>query len=172
MRNRRGAARVITQENSNHALDTFALNHEVIDVAFLFQNARNFQLQSRRGNIHARVLSANRIANSCQHVGNGISHALLQVIANFRLPIFDCPSSNRQSAIGNRKSLLTSSISPRRESALAGPAHENRCGTSETFADSRAGGRISDSANSRATKTSACDPLWRLMIFLPCSYCL
>jgi hypothetical protein len=45
VRNRRGAARVIPQKDANHALRAFALQDEVIDIAFLFEDARDFQFQ-------------------------------------------------------------------------------------------------------------------------------
>src|SRR5216683_5660526 len=42
IRDRGSAARVVTQENTHYLLYAFALNDEVIDVAFLFEDARNF----------------------------------------------------------------------------------------------------------------------------------
>src|SRR5207302_1098794 len=50
MRDRRRAARVVAQKDANQALRAFALEDEVIDVAFLFEDARDFQLQLRRRN--------------------------------------------------------------------------------------------------------------------------
>jgi hypothetical protein len=39
MRNGRSAARIVAQENADRALDAFALDDEVIDVALFFENA-------------------------------------------------------------------------------------------------------------------------------------
>ena len=78
MRDRRGAARVVTQEYAHHFLRAFAFDDEVIDIAFLFEDARDFQLQFRSWDINARVLDGDCISNSRHHVGNRISHALLR----------------------------------------------------------------------------------------------
>src|SRR5687768_13306224 len=45
VRDRRSAARVVAQKNPNQALRAFALEDEVVDVAFLLEDARNLQLQ-------------------------------------------------------------------------------------------------------------------------------
>src|SRR2546430_1209274 len=42
---RRSPARVVAQKDAQHFLRAFSLEDEVIDVAFLFQDARDFQLQ-------------------------------------------------------------------------------------------------------------------------------
>src|SRR5213083_453402 len=76
VRNRRNAARVITQKDADNFFHAFALDDEVINVAFLFEDARDFKLQFRRRNIDARVFGLNRVADSRQHVGNRISHSL------------------------------------------------------------------------------------------------
>src|SRR6185312_1179019 len=43
VRNRRSTARVIAKEDAHAALDAFAFDDEVIDVAFFFQDSGNFQ---------------------------------------------------------------------------------------------------------------------------------
>src|SRR5258706_12086593 len=164
MRNRRGAARVVTQKYAHHFFRPFALDDEVIDIAFLFEDARDLQLQFRSWDINARVFGGDCIPNSRHHVSNRISHLQL----HFRLPIADChfglPIGNRQSNTGN--AFLTSSISPRRESVPATPARESKCGTNETCADTRVAGHIAYSAGTRVTKNFACDSISRLKISL------
>jgi hypothetical protein len=64
MRDRRSAARVVTKKDSDGALQTFAFENEVIDVALFFQNAGYFQFELRGRNINSRVLCRNSIADS------------------------------------------------------------------------------------------------------------
>src|SRR6202158_2712442 len=104
MRNRRGAARVVAQEYAHYFLRAFAFDDEVIDIAFLFEDARDLQLQFRSWDINPRMFGGDCIPNSRHHVGNRISHSL---------------NSNSS----------TSSISPRRESVPAKPTRESKCGT-------------------------------------------
>ena len=162
--NRRSAARVITQKYADNFLHAFALDDEVIDVAFLFEDARDFQLQFRGRNIDARVFGLNRVADSRQHVGNRISHSLNSIF-DCQLPIADSKLiGNGQSKIGN---VLTNWISPPQGSVPAAPTRESKSGTDETCADKRAGGRTAYNGYTPATKTLACDSLSRLMISLP-----
>src|ERR1051325_3675951 len=96
MRDRRCAARVIAKKDTNGALQAFALQDEVIDVAFFFENASNLEFQFRSRDIRARVLGRNRIADSRQHIGDRISHLTTPFsIADCRLPI-EIQSGNRQ----------------------------------------------------------------------------
>src|SRR6266403_4070806 len=74
--NRRSATRIVTEENADNLLRAFTLDHEVVDIAFLFKDAGDFQLQFRGRDIDTRVLGGNRVPNSRQHVGNRISHSL------------------------------------------------------------------------------------------------
>src|SRR5262249_54674028 len=100
--NRRSAASVVTKKDTHTALNAFALRHKVIDVPFFFENTGDFQFKLRGRNIHARVLRSNSVANSRQHIGNRISHVLLQ---------FAClgPAAGKETAteIGN---VITSSL--------------------------------------------------------------
>src|SRR6266446_7752581 len=167
MRNRRGAARVVAQEYAHYSLRALAFDDEVIDIAFLFEDARDLQLQFRSWDINPRMFGGHCIPNSRHHVGNRISHSLNSIF-DFQLPIANCrlkkPIGNRQSKIGNAS---TSSISPRRESVPATPAHESKCDTNETCADRLAAGHIACSACTRVTKTFACDSTSLLKISLP-----
>src|SRR5437868_13398836 len=79
MRNRRGAARVVAQKDAHDFLRAFALDDEVVDVAFLLQDARDLQLQLRGWDINTRMLGRDGVTNSRQHVGNRISHSLTPI---------------------------------------------------------------------------------------------
>src|SRR5260221_6522016 len=74
--NRGSSPRVVTQKNADDLLHALAFDDEVVDIAFFFENAGDFQLQFRRRDIDARMLGGNRVPNSRQHVGNRISHSL------------------------------------------------------------------------------------------------
>jgi len=48
------------------------------NVAFLFEDSRDFGLQLRCGHIHLGVAGDDRVAHACEHVGNWITgHAML-----------------------------------------------------------------------------------------------
>src|SRR6476620_8451666 len=106
VRNRRGTACVVAEKNSNRTLETFALDDEVVDVALFLQDAGNLKFERGSRNINSRMLRRNGVADSRQHIGNGISHEITPLVV-----------------------LVTSSTSRRQGSVPAAPARENRCGT-------------------------------------------
>jgi hypothetical protein len=59
MSDRRCSARIVPKEDSDGPLQALALDDEVINVAFLFQDAGDFKFQFRSRNIDARVLRRN-----------------------------------------------------------------------------------------------------------------
>src|SRR3954470_1781143 len=63
VRNRRSSTRVVTQENAHGSLDAFALDYEVIDVAFFFKKAGDFKFKFRSRDIHAGVFRRNSVAD-------------------------------------------------------------------------------------------------------------
>jgi hypothetical protein len=98
VRNRGSAACVVAQKDAHRLLGAVALDDKVIDVAFLFEDARNFQLQLGRRNIDPGMLGRDRIPNSRQHVGNRISHSFTtpKKVASGRLNHWFVDSMNQR----------------------------------------------------------------------------
>src|SRR5579883_2146 len=71
-RNHRRVVVAILQINLDGFLGPFFGDLEVGDVAFFFQNARDFRLELGSGHIHLGVPGLDRVAHARQHVGNGI----------------------------------------------------------------------------------------------------
>src|SRR5882724_857514 len=132
MSDRRSTTSVVAQENANQTLQAFALDDEIIDVAFFLQNPGYLEFQFRSRNIYAGMLGRNGVAYSRQHIGDRISHEITPLF-NCRFLIFDFrfdkTRSPGKSAIGNWQSKMstTSSTSRRRGSVPAAPTRESRC---------------------------------------------
>src|SRR5688500_2782789 len=77
------AVRAVLQEQADHLTRLAAglfggrLDQaEALDVALVLEDPRNLRLQLAGGQIHARVLGDNRVADARDHVGNRVSHLL------------------------------------------------------------------------------------------------
>src|SRR5205085_11890179 len=73
----------VLQEDAQH-FARFVLVHELVgrDVALFLEDARDFRLELRNGNVKALMLGGHRVAEARQKIGNGIGLHVSPVLAS------------------------------------------------------------------------------------------
>ena len=157
------AARTVLEGDPDHLLRRLRRRRvvdqlEAADVPLGFQNAGDFELQLRRGHVHARVARLDGIANPREHVGNRVCHTLSSW-AGRRAGLSAPARAPRQRGSRGLATVgpalpallwLTSCSWSHPRPRPSGRAHGNRDGTGRTSAGRPADGRIACSGCGRA----------------------
>src|SRR5207253_5309405 len=97
-------ARPVFQVDANelprhlHLLGDLLVDHlEALNVALVFENPGNLDLQSRGRHIHPRMLRNDGIPEAREHIGNGVCHMFVFLVASsVRLPATSFQLQNSQ----------------------------------------------------------------------------